>query len=94
VLECENVRTFLSITHENPEGGADKHITDMESVIASLPETYTVSIEMNLQTGKPAIKREFVGINTIGEQIALFTGDAIHNLRTSGLLLIMLGLPA
>lgn len=62
---------------------ADKHISDLKVVLDILPECYTVEIETNPETGKPSIKRSMKDWRRNKQQIALITGDAIHNLRTA-----------
>jgi hypothetical protein len=62
---------------------ADKHISDVAMVVASLPDTYSTEVETDFETGKETLKYGYVGTETVGEQIALISGDAIHNLRSS-----------
>jgi len=62
---------------------AVNHITELKRVIDELPECYSVEVEVNPESKKPSIKRAIRGLGTRREQIALLTGDAVHNLRTA-----------
>ena len=62
---------------------AGKHIRDVKAAVHALTEAYTASIEEHVPTGGHSIKFECPGFEDRIVDIALITGDAIHNLRTA-----------
>lgn len=62
---------------------ADKHIQDLYTAVGSLPNAYTSTIEIDHNIPAQSIKYDFPGVTPFLRDIALITGDAIHNLRTS-----------
>ena len=62
---------------------ADKHITDLEGIIGPLPVRYTCSIEIDPQGRGHSIKYEIANFPKIDSDMALITGDALHNLKTA-----------
>jgi hypothetical protein len=61
---------------------ANHHIADIKSRVRSLIDAYTVTIEKNTKTGHESV-RYGLPDDDISIQIALVTGDAIHNLKTA-----------
>jgi hypothetical protein len=63
---------------------ANKHIADVDAVVAGLPTAYAASIEKNPETGQSFIKHALPhdGI-PIRQNLGLIIGDAIHNLKTA-----------
>jgi len=62
---------------------AEKHIADLTTAIDSLPHRYTSSIEIDPNIPAQSIKYDFPGIAPFLTEVALITGDVIHNLRTA-----------
>jgi hypothetical protein len=62
---------------------AYKHIREIEAAILSLHEAYVSSIEKDANTGGHSIKYECADLDSRIIEIALITGDAVHNLRTA-----------
>jgi hypothetical protein len=62
---------------------ANKHISDINSIILSLPDRCVGSVEINAETGGQSIKHECQGIDAILTDLSLIAGDAIHNLRAA-----------
>ena len=62
---------------------ANKHIAEVESLALSLERDYASSIEVQEKTGGQSIKYECPDFGDRLIDIALATGDAIHNLRTA-----------
>ena len=62
---------------------ANKHISDSETAVISLKHAYVSSIETHAPTGGHSIKYECPRFSDLVNEIALITGDAIHNLRAS-----------
>jgi hypothetical protein len=62
---------------------ANKHISDIDSIILSLPDRCVGSVEINPETGGQSIKHECQGIDAILIELSLIAGDAIHNLRAA-----------
>ena len=61
---------------------ANQHIADIKSKVNGLIDAYTVTIETNANTGDESVRYGLPDSNT-PIQIALVTGDAIHNLKTA-----------
>jgi|SRR5882762_2460699 len=61
---------------------ANKHIADLEAIIAPLPDAYTSVVETNAGGGE-SIKYLAPNIPKLAATIALLTGDAVHNLRVA-----------
>lgn len=59
---------------------ANKHISDLQGRILSLPDSNISTVERNPHTGTHAIKHD-IGDTTAISDIALILGDAIHNLK-------------
>jgi hypothetical protein len=62
---------------------AKKHIADVDTIIRSLPDAYVVTIERDDKTRQQSLKYNLPNAENIALEIALVTGDAIHNLRTA-----------
>jgi hypothetical protein len=62
---------------------ADKHIDDVEREVLALERHYVSAIETDKQTGGQSIKYECPGLQDRLTDIALITGDAVHNLRAA-----------
>jgi len=62
---------------------ADKHITDLESIVSSLPDRDVISTEIDPKTGGSSIKHHIPGLDGILTDLSLIAGDAVHNLRVS-----------
>jgi hypothetical protein len=62
---------------------ADKHISDVQAIISSLPDRDIVDIEIDPKTGGRSIKHHVPRIEETLTEVSLIAGDAIHNLRTS-----------
>lgn len=62
---------------------ADKHIEEVKTAVLSLHESYVSSIEEDANSGGHSIKYECPDLERRLTEIALMTGDAIHNLRTA-----------
>jgi hypothetical protein len=60
---------------------ANKHIADIKTFIAALPDRYTVTIEKDPNTGNPVIKHDLRGRDTVATDLAVIIGDAVHNLN-------------
>jgi hypothetical protein len=61
---------------------ANKHITDVNIIIGSLPKRYTSRVERH-HSGGHSLKFECPDLDSIQTEISLIGGDAIHNLRVS-----------
>jgi hypothetical protein len=59
---------------------ANKHITDLDQRIGSLPDSDVATVEINPEGGNEVIKHDF-GDDTVIADIALMAGDAVHNLK-------------
>jgi len=62
---------------------ANKHISDIQSIVLSLPDRYVSSVETDPRTRGQSIKHECPGIDETLVELSLIAGDAIHNLRAS-----------
>jgi hypothetical protein len=62
---------------------ANKHIADVNTIIRSLPDAYVVTIERDDKARQQSLKYNLPNAENIALEIALVTGDAIHNLRTA-----------
>jgi hypothetical protein len=62
---------------------ADKHILELQAIVASLEQHYVASIEIDGATGGRSIKYECPEFARFLTQIALASGDAVHNLRSA-----------
>jgi hypothetical protein len=62
---------------------ANKHISDLQSAIRSLPEAYAVTVERDEKTRRQSIKFGLPNAESTAIDLALTIGDAIHNLRTA-----------
>src|ERR1700744_1373597 len=62
---------------------AQKHISDVEAAVLSIPGRYRSSIQVNSKCGGQSIRYEIANLGEINNEIALATGDAVHNLKTS-----------
>src|SRR5690349_7827381 len=59
---------------------ANKHITDLCSRIASLPNSDVATVEINPDGGNEVIKHDISDTDALID-IALLAGDAVHNLK-------------
>jgi hypothetical protein len=62
---------------------ANQHLRDLESSIANLPNLNRASVEPDPQGRGSSIKHEIPDFGKIKDQLALVTGDCIHNFRTA-----------
>ena len=62
---------------------ANEHIGDVEAEVFALERHYVSSIEIDRGTRAQSIKHECPGLLDRLSDIALITGDAVHNLRTA-----------
>jgi len=62
---------------------ADKHIKEVKTAVLALHEAYVSIIEEDADTGGHSIKYECPDLEDRLIEIALATGDVIHNLRTA-----------
>lgn len=62
---------------------ADKHIADLQTIIRTLPQRYTSTIEIDHNAGAQSVVYELPNADGIAKEMALITGDAIHNIKTA-----------
>ena len=62
---------------------ANKHIFDLNIAIRSLENTYTATVEHNLDTGHQELKHMFPDFENVALRLGLIIGDAIHNLHSA-----------
>lgn len=61
---------------------ANKHIADIDRIVASLPDRYVMEVE-DQRSGGHSIKHGLPQSEQILRHLALLIGDAIHNLKTA-----------
>src|SRR5258707_4747564 len=62
---------------------ANEHITNLNTIISSMPDAYSIAIERDKNTGTQKAKYAVNDLEKFGPRLALIIGDAIHNLRTA-----------
>ena len=62
---------------------AEKHITDIEGTVKALKDNCTCVVERDPQQRGTSIKYEIVGWEVASHEVALITGDSIHNLKSA-----------
>src|ERR1700676_3993085 len=62
---------------------AEKHIADLKTILGSIPDRYISTIEINPQSGGQSLKYVLPDEDMLMQNVALITGDAIHNLRAA-----------
>jgi len=62
---------------------ANKHLSDLHTAVCALPDAYGSTIERDANSGAQSIKYELLGEEGIRQNLALITGDCIHNLKTA-----------
>jgi len=61
---------------------ANKHIADVKSLLSTLASSYVSTIELNPQPPyNEAIKHDICNRDKLVAELALLTGDAVHNLK-------------
>jgi hypothetical protein len=60
---------------------AKHHLAELESIISSLPNIYTATVEIDPNGGHEVLKHDLPNRDKIVDDIALVLGDAIHNLH-------------
>ena len=62
---------------------AERHISDIQSIVSTLPESDVSGIEVDAKSGGHSITHHIPHMQEILTDVALITGDAVHNLRAS-----------
>ena len=62
---------------------ANKHIRDATEVVRSLVENYTVTVQVDSQTGYQHLVHAAPDLVNACLELSLIAGDALHNLRTA-----------
>jgi hypothetical protein len=62
---------------------SNKHIGELQTIIGSLESHYVASVEVDQATGAKSIKYECPEFANFLTEIALASGDAVHNLRSA-----------
>ncbi len=60
---------------------AKHHIGEVESIISTLPNSYTATVEIDPNGGHEVLKHDLLDRDKIIDDIALRLGDSIHNLH-------------
>jgi hypothetical protein len=60
---------------------AKQHITEVESIVAALPNKAVATVEINPDGGNEVLKHDLLDRDKIIDDVALLLGDAIHNLH-------------
>jgi hypothetical protein len=62
---------------------ANKHLHDLEEILTNLPNLYTVSVQADGQGRGNRIEHDIPNLERIRDNLALITGDCVHNLRSA-----------